>query len=356
MKKRRISIAIVLTFVFLFSCDEYKTKVSNEVHADGSITRTVMMTKKDRKDFDPGKYLVPIDSTWNIEYSLDIDENSDTTWILNAQKKFESVEYINAEYETDSGKNQSMSRHADFSRQFRWFYTEYRYAETVEKILDVECLPDSFLTLEELKYFYLPESISENLKNGSDSIKYRQLEKNIETNMEAWFWTSLVQQWILNLHTLASENENYSLKLEELQAKEEQLLYYMEKYGENDDYFPDSIVKYTMGEKFIEEFQIEIDSAYVMMESKFETYMAATHYELEVCMPGKLTESNGFIVTNEELADNMNLLWSVSGEYFFTQDYVMWAESREKNIFAWVISGLFVLFVVTSLLLRKRKS
>ena len=357
MKKRSFSIVIVLTFIFLFSCDEYETRVSNTVHKDGSVTRTVVMTKQDNKEFSTDKYLVPVDSTWDISYSLELKENGDTAkWVLTAEKLFENVDEINAAYDADSGQNRGMTRHAEFSKQNRWFYTEYRYAETVESILDVECPPDNFLSPEELKYFYFPESISNNLKNGSDSLKYKELEKEIETNTEPWLWTAIVRQWILNLHTLASENEKYSLTFDELQAKENEFLYNLEKYGENEDYFPDSIVKIVMGGGFIEDFDVEIDSAYVMLESKLDNFMEAAHYELEVCMPGKLTESNGYIVTSEEITDNKNLLWSVSDVFIFTQDYVMWAESREKNVYAWIISAAFVLFTALGLILRKRKS
>jgi hypothetical protein len=357
MKKRSLSIAILLTFVVLSSCDEYKTRVSNKVHNDGSVTRTVVMFKDNNKEFSPDKYLVPIDSTWDIQYAVELKEDGDTIkWILTAEKLFDNVDQINSEYEADSGQNKGMTRYAEFSKKYRWFYTEYRYAETVESILDVECAPDSFLNPEELKHFFLPVSIADNLKNGSDSIKFRELSKEIETKTEAWFWTGLVKQWILNLHTLASENENYSLTLAELQSKEDQFLYNLEKYGDKDDFLPDSIVKYVMGIEFLDEFKMEVDSATKMFEVKFEEFLEATHYELEICMPGKLTESNGFIATNEELTDNRSLLWSVSGEYFFAQDYVMWAESREKNLYAWIISAIFVLFTALGLLLRKRKS
>lgn len=357
MQKRSLSTAILLTFVFLFSCGEYKTRVSNRVHKDGSVTRTVVMTKDNNEEFSADGYLVPVDSTWDITYSIELGDDADTSlWILTAEKHFENVDQINAAYESDSGQNKEMTRYAEFVKKYRWFYTEYRYAETVESILDVECAPDSFLNPEEMKHFYLPVSISDNRKNGSDSLKYRRLEKEIESKTEAWFWTGIVRQWILNLHSLASDNKNYTLTLDELQSKEDLFLYNLEKYGENDGFLPDSIVKYVMGKEFLDDFDMEVDSATTMLEAKLEEFLEATHYELEVCMPGKLIESNGFIVTNEELADNRNLLWSVSGEYFISQDYVMWAESRENNIYAWIISALFVLFVAIGLLLRKRRS
>lgn len=342
--------------MLMFSCDKYETKVKNVVHKDGSVTRTVEMKKTSKEDFNPEEYLVPVDSTWKIEYSLEIGEAADTTWILSAEKEFESVDQINAEYKADSGDNKSLKRHAEFHKKYRWFYTEYRYEEIVESIMDLDLEPDSFMSPEEIKCFYLPQSIAKNIKSGSDSLKYKELDELIEKNMEAWFWSALVKQWVLNLHSLASENSNYSLSLPELQSNEEQFLFYLEKYADQDDYLPDSVVKFVMGQDFIDDFDVEIDSAFMMLESSFETYMDANHYELEVCMPGKLTESNGYIITNEELTENRNLLWSVSADYYFTQDYIMWAESRINNIYAWIISAVFVFFTALGLLRRKRKN
>ena len=66
-------------------------------------------------------------------------------------------------------------------------------------------------------------------------------------------------------------------------------------------------------------------------------------------MPGKLTSSNGFVDSSHIL------LWPVIDEYFLAEDYVMWAESRVPNIWAWIVSGIFVLFVGTGVLIRRNK-
>ena len=63
-------------------------------------------------------------------------------------------------------------------------------------------------------------------------------------------------------------------------------------------------------------------------------------------MPGKLTGTNGFIDSSKVL------LWPVKSDYFLTEPYEMWAESKIPNTWAWIVSGLFLLFVLTGVIIR----
>ncbi|MEX0986137.1 MAG: hypothetical protein WD052_01580, partial [Bacteroidales bacterium] len=49
------------------------------------------------------------------------------------------------------------------------------------------------------------------------------------------------------------------------------------------------------------------------------------------------------------------ILWTVSGEYFLSEEYEMWVESRINNYYAWVVSVLFVLFGITGFIIYYRK-
>jgi hypothetical protein len=66
-------------------------------------------------------------------------------------------------------------------------------------------------------------------------------------------------------------------------------------------------------------------------------------------MPGKLTGTNGYI-------DSAGiLLWPVDSDYFLTEQYKMQAESKIPNKWAWIVSGLFLLFVFTGIILKKKR-
>ena len=65
-------------------------------------------------------------------------------------------------------------------------------------------------------------------------------------------------------------------------------------------------------------------------------------------MPGKLTGTNGFIDSTR------NLLWPVKSDFFLTEQYEMWAESKTTNVWAWIVSGLFLVFVFTGIIIKRK--
>ena len=66
-------------------------------------------------------------------------------------------------------------------------------------------------------------------------------------------------------------------------------------------------------------------------------------------MPGKLIGTNGFIDSTKKL------IWPVTSDYFLTEPYEMWAESRTRNRWAWIVSGLFLIFVLSGVTIRTIK-
>jgi hypothetical protein len=46
------------------------------------------------------------------------------------------------------------------------------------------------------------------------------------------------------------------------------------------------------------------------------------------------------------------LLWPVKSDFFMTEPYEMWAESKTPNTWAWIVSGIFLVFVLTGVIVR----
>ena len=65
-------------------------------------------------------------------------------------------------------------------------------------------------------------------------------------------------------------------------------------------------------------------------------------------MPGKLTGTNGYPDSTR------NLLWPVKSDFFVTDKYEMWAESKTTNRWAWIVSGVFLVFVSTGIVVKKK--
>jgi hypothetical protein len=378
MKKKVKIFFMMLSMIMLFSCD-YETHVINTVHEDGSVTRKVTM-KNSEDEFEPSKYRVPVDSTWQIEIASDVDTEGDTSWILTAEKHFANVEAINEEYETDKGSNKALQRAADFSRKFKWFTTVFRYTESIEKSLTITCPVSDFLSDEELKFFYLPDNVSSDLKNGSDSLKYEALSDTIDTKSEVWMWTSLVRQWIEVFYDRFEGHPDLAIGKDEMASKEsvfvneliefersqkeedEEALNGIEEEeeieldateGDADDI--ELIVTSVLGKDFYLTFQTEIDSSMSVLESMTDPFFSAEKYEMEIRMPGRIIASSGYADTDPENGGSGGILWTVKEDYFLTEQYVMWAESRINNYWTWIVTALFILFVITGFVVRTKK-
>ena len=354
MKRIKAIAGAFFMLLFMFGCNDYKTKVINAVNLDGSINRKVIITRTESGEFNQGSFQVPVDSTWTIEKSMEISEKNDTTWTLEAEKLFPSVEEINRAYQADTGANSLMKRSANFEKRYRWFNTFYRFSENVEGIMSHNYPLDDYLDSEELTHFYLPSDVRENMESGKDSLQYRALSDSIESKHEKWTMACLVKQWILDLNAICEERASYNYSLEDLQKHENKLIEFAE-IGFDEDFFPDSLLGEVFGTEFLDEYKAEIDSAASLLEIPLEKYLDAEQYDMEIRMPGIVIGSNGYIVSLEDSVQTGGMQWTVSADYFFSGDYVMWVESRVRNVYAWVISGIFLLFVITGLIWRRRR-
>jgi len=345
---------IILSMIMLFSCDYRKTHVINTVHKDGSITRKVSVKTNTRKYLEPKTYDVPVDNTWEIDITMDVNEENDTTWLLTAEKHFESVDELNEDYRNDNGNNRAMQRSAGFSKNFKWFTTVFRFNETVESTLNISCPISDFLSGEELRFFYLPKDVKEDLKNGPDSIRIKQMADSIDVKSEKWLWTCEMRQWIEIFYDLFENDPRLKISRKEMRSKESQFVNKLmegDSVGDLDSVFFPSIV----GEEFYTSFRSEINHTTTLLEEMDKSFWSSHEYDMEIRMPGKIIASNGYGVTGQDSVDGEGILWTVDPGYYLTETFEMWAESRVNNYFIWIITGLFIVFVSGGFILYRRK-
>jgi hypothetical protein len=350
---------LTASLLVLFSCD-YDTHVLNVVHSDGSITRRVTM-ENSQKYFEPKRFRVPIDSTWNVEVSFELHPNNDTLWILTAEKHFNNVREINEAYKYDLGSNRYMQRSAGFSKKFKWFTTEFRYSESVEKALTVDCPISDFLTEEEVNFVYLPGKVQDDLKNGADSARYKKMNDDIEASMGKWLYTCEMRQWIDIFQDLFGNDPRLPVSRESMNSKESLFVqYFLDHEGAFDQIFedsipPDSLFISVLGEEFVHSFKDEITYSLSLLHDISRPVLYSDKYELEIRMPGKIFSSNGYAQTDPEPGSGEGILFTIAPEHFVTQSYECWVKSRVNNYFIWVATGLFVLIVLAGLIRRNRK-
>jgi hypothetical protein len=352
MKRKALKLIVLSLFFSVISCDEPETSVTNFVHPDGSVTRRIEMRSPDNNPetrFKSSDLQVPFDVTWAVTDSCEVNEKGDTTWVRRAVKLFNNTDEINQTYLADSGINNGITRKADFKRKFLWFHTRYTFSERIEKTLSFGYPVTDFLNPEELAYFYSPEIMQADKQNGADSMKYRHLEDTINYKTDKWMEKNLVSEWIGDFSELLNGKGGSKLSLDTLKEREDELLNSVKLFDSKFDSLWESgiILKNWIGDTEAIKYRTEADSAIECVTSKLLKDFSG--YSMKVVMPGKLIGTNGFIDSSKVI------IWPVKSDYFLTGPYIMQAESKVSNVWAWIISGLFVAFVLTGLLIKIKK-
>lgn len=345
MNRNLFKLIVLLILITVVSCDEPETVITNYVNPDGSVTRKIEM-KSSKNNFDPSMLKVPFDNTWEIKDTIKIGEKNDTTWIKTAEKLFKNVDEINLTYKLDSGANKDISRKASFQKSFKWFNTEFRFEEKIDKKMSFGYPVKDFLNEEELSYFYTPESVKKERENGTDSLKYKALSDSVSSKTEHWGAKNLVAEWIGEFSKLTEGKTVNDMTFESLKNHEDE---FTDLVLANDKKF-DSLwsngilLKKFIGEANALKYKTEADSAIESVTEKF--FVNFKDYSVRISMPGNVIGTNGFIDSCKVL------LWPVKSDYFLTEPYVMWAESRIPNYWAWIVSGLFLTFVLAGVIIR----
>jgi hypothetical protein len=352
MKFKPVKPLMIILTLLIFSCDEPETTVTDIVHKNGSVTRKIEM-KGDPSKFKESDQKVPYDSTWVIKDSLIIESKKDTILFRKAEKLFKNAGEINLSYRNDRGANKGMKRVASFNKKFRWFNTDYRFSEMLEKRMSAGYPISDFLSREELNYYFSPDNVKSEKQNGPDSLKFRRMEDTLSKKSDKWMQKSLVSQWIHDFSGLVKSKAPGELSEAELKKREEEFYNILMKYEKKFDsiWATGVVLKEMIGDANALRFKSEADTALKMIERIITSDFR--DYSVKIMMPGKLIGTNGYIDSCEVL------LWPVKQDFFLTENYEMWAESKTTNRWAWVITGLFILFVFTGMiirLIRRRKN
>jgi len=275
-----------------------------------------------------------------------INDEGDTIWIRKAERLFENVDEINFAYKEDSGAKKAISRYTAFKKSFRWFNTEYRFSESIDRKLYVDYPVGDFLNENELLYFYSPKNLKHKKESGPDSLKYRALSDSVNQKVEAWNTKCLISLWINEFSKLIQKEDGGQRAAESLKSHEDELLNMILIDEEKFDslWSNGMILKEFIGATDYEKFSGKVDTADDRAIEQF--WLDFKEYSVKIAMPGNVTGTNGFIDSSEVL------LWPVKSDYFLTETYEMWAESKIPNIWAWIVSGLFLVFVLTGVIIR----
>ena len=357
MKTQRfIKIAIVLIIILIAGCGK-KYKVETTIYADGTCLRTLIVSNKDSiTEFYKDVHPIPIDTTWSLVIETDTNENGDTVFIHKASKLFESVEQLNKLYDEDTTMYSCTERTVKLKRKFRWFYTFLEYEETYPKLFDQPELTN-YMDSIQYNYFLLTDDEQEEYLNEHfDSIAAKQFEDEVESRFLKWIEFTTILSCFDAVEKSAVNIENWPISESEFHHKSDSIIKLM---GERDDLFENDDDVFDATKRVF-----GIDSALyleLMKEKTFKKFVDKytfwedvfinEDYLNSVIMPGLIIESN---CTN--IFENNEVEWKVGWIKYFTDDYTMFVQSRIINVWAFWVSGAFILFLVIILIKRLLKA
>ncbi|MBN1388248.1 MAG: hypothetical protein JW965_07360 [Bacteroidales bacterium] len=340
--KRKVNIVMVSLFMMILSsCEGPDALVINLVQKDGSVTRKIILTYN-KDEFDLNNCQVPVDSTWDISRTYDVSADGDTTYTLTAIREFESVKDINVLYNEYEGSNPGLKRTAEFQRKFRWFNTVYHYIEHVDRALE-GIPPKDFFTGEEINYFYMPEKLVNAAIEGPDSTYLKEsVMKPLEEKTEQWLGRSLVRAFVNKIIDTVSVNPQIKIDTGQIYLKEERIAASI-LFNEMEE---QQVIDSLLGSGVYSANSALNDTLLSEIEDEFSVALNTDSYLIQTIMPGELTATNGYI------DEDGNVLWEVKGDVILSSDYDMWAESKIVNLWAWIVTGAFLLFVIAGLIVR----
>jgi hypothetical protein len=172
------------------------------------------------------------------------------------------------------------------------------------------------------------------------------LDDTISKKTDHWILKCMASEWSAEFIRLTAGKAGPDLSRESLKAREEEFIKLVETSGKDfDSLWNDGIIlKDFLGEEYGQKFKVEADSAAnIVAEMLFFNF---DDYTLRIVMPGELIGANGF-------ADSTGIMqWPVKSDFFITEPYIMWAESKIPNKWAWIVTGMFLLFVLAGIIFR----
>lgn len=328
------------------------------------------------KDLDEQKYFpVSVDSTWSVTWKLNDSSQIFTTYPLSQA----SVDSINAlmPFEKDPKTNKLVKMkpvfdvllHRPFKsvedmgntfrlnpthewskmkvtyhleKKFRWFYTYYTYKETYPKIdTKFKTSVDSFMTKEEATYWFTGEP---NIFKGMNGIEVREAIGDLEDKYNRWFAKNLWDNEFEVLLANYDQMKNPPVTLDSLTRCKDNL--FNSKVKDDKDYDMEKLLNGYFKTKAFSIYWETKESPLKKYEKEFEEqafvalFTKAFNYKL--CMPGRVTPKENIVMNGDTLC------FKLTAYRMIYDDYVIQAESRKANVWAFIVSGFIVALAIGS--------
>jgi hypothetical protein len=270
--------------------------------------------------------------------------------IVFARRHYKSVEELDSTLKLKNSTEWSKIRvkHC-LDKKFRWFYTYYDYRETYAKsALRLEIPIEEFMTKDEALFWFTG---TPNLLRGMNGPEIRSYLGQIEDKYNKWI-------------TLNVWNAEYKVLLESYNGIDKKPVSKLQLQSLRDSIYNSKITtldNFDMEKALNSFFKTHVFSELWKDENtplkKFEknldkqfSFLFSPAFNYKLIMPGEVTQAGNALVHGD------TLVWELSSYQLIPADYIIEAQSRRANVWAFILTGLIVIVAAGSFVCKPRKS
>ena len=342
-----IATLLLLLSLGMTSCSTYY-RMTSRIDTNGSMHREVYARGDSAfiaGDKTHNPFLFQLDTDWQIV-------NLDSTLKFNFWgeeeklnvKACRNIPLINEEYFSISNGKEQMSSLAipteQLKKRFKWFYTYYIYTATYKELPDKGPVPlDKYLNKEEQIIWFRGDNAA---FSGMNGIEQNDKLDKLEAKFGEWYNRSQYEIiWeVIRQFTSQKGDTVYVNRLNEL--KETVYTNHLSGKDSCGDAGIDDVCalfdKVGQTNYYSELYKAHAKAMDNMCEQKIKIAEVFYHaIQFELTMPGTLLSSNASLSTNNIM------VWKIDGLRLLTGNYVLTAESRVINYWAFGLTLLIIL-------------
>jgi len=331
-------ILFLMVSVTLTSCFSKKYVISSYIERDGSCRRTIYaqddsVTHLFPYDLTTGWEIAQTDTAVKSYLSLKNTKN----WVVS--KKFNSVDELSSGLLPD--KNFPHAKES-LKKRFRWFYTYYTFTAVYQEISEKgQVAMVNYLNQDERRFYFQGDLSA---YKGLTGFELKDILNDIEEHFCEWYNRSMYEecfQIIAYFTDMDFRPELFAAKdtLYSIYRKSHPEQEFLSKQYEDlcpiiDSFFTTNrfSILYATNDKKMNDMTNE--------RTKITDELLDFSIQYELSFPGKI------IATNSQRQNNGALTWEVSMLNFLADDYILTAEWRTVNGWAFAIALLLLVFTV----------
>lgn len=369
--KKINGLLMIISLLMIVACDHkthYKTVV--KILPDGSCYREFTDDVDSAfmiGDTTHSPFPVALDSTWKVSWTYSDPFSlrkynmnwplKQWTWDKDTSKHLELEVKIRKDYFSVDAMSKSfkygrlhwlgITPNIKFEKKFRWFFTFYSYSETYPIYNSLKSIPiQKYMTSEEIN-MYLEDNPK--FPNGLNGREILEILNGLESKSKQWINHTFFEEYYRIIRKHLSFIKGLKIDSVRFSVFKDSVF---KAVIDTFDREPRAFLKNLDNFYKVKEFSALPDSSIpyqkmVAFKNYFENpFTVKLNYNL--ILPGKLTDASSKETHGDTIA------WNVDLYRFYFKDYTMYAKSRVANVWAFIVTGMFILGIVSSFFIRRK--